>query len=93
MMRLSRLVAFVVGVVCGCIVPLGSEGSGVGSHLAVNGVVLETSEEVFARLAVAPTIVTLSLARGDDRPVDVTLSGLPDDEDEYLYLAATRTGG
>jgi hypothetical protein len=70
------------------IVPIASEGSGVGTHLAVNGVVLETSEEVFARLAVAPTIVTLSLARGDDRPVEVTLSGLPDDEDQYLYLGS-----
>ena len=63
------------------LVPLADDVSGVGRHFALNGVMVDTSAEVFARLSVAPTIVTLSLGRGGTAPVDVTISGLPTDAD------------
>ena len=70
------------------LVPLADDTSGVGRHLELNGVVVDTSADVFARLSVAPTIVTLSLGRGGDAPVDVTVSGLPTDSDQYVFLGS-----
>ncbi|MBI5501924.1 MAG: right-handed parallel beta-helix repeat-containing protein [Deltaproteobacteria bacterium] len=70
------------------LLPLADETSGVGDHFELNGIVVDTSAEVFARLSVAPTIVTLALGRGDDVPVDVTLVGLPTDTDQYVFLGS-----
>ncbi|MBI5488798.1 MAG: right-handed parallel beta-helix repeat-containing protein [Deltaproteobacteria bacterium] len=70
------------------LVPLADDTSGVGDHLELNGIVVDTSTEVFARLSVAPTIITLSLGRGNDVPVDITLSGLPTDSDQHIFLGS-----
>jgi hypothetical protein len=62
------------------------EVSGVGRRLEANGIVAETTDEVYARLFVSPTIVTLYVDGGAAGTTQLTLSGLPTDEDHVLYV-------
>ena len=62
------------------------EVSGVGRRLEANGIVAETTDEVYARLFVSPTIVTLYVDGGAAGTTQLTLSGLPTDENHVMYV-------
>ncbi|MBI5487114.1 MAG: right-handed parallel beta-helix repeat-containing protein [Deltaproteobacteria bacterium] len=62
------------------------EVSGVGRRLEANGIVVETTDDVYARLFVSPTIVTFYVDGGAAGTTQLTLSGLPTDEDHVLYV-------
>ncbi|MBI5488774.1 MAG: right-handed parallel beta-helix repeat-containing protein [Deltaproteobacteria bacterium] len=64
------------------------EVSGVGRRFESNGVVAETTDEVFGRLFVSPAIVLLYVDGGAAASTNLTLSGLPADETHSLYVGS-----
>ena len=62
------------------------EVTGVGRTLESNGIVAVTADDVYGRLFVSSTIVTLYIDGGTVRSTRLTLSGLPTDESHVLYV-------
>ena len=60
--------------------------SGKGTHFEANGVVADTDVSVYGRLLVSPTLVSFSAEKDEAVLVNLTLSGLPADEEHHVYV-------
>ena len=68
------------------IVPEPGEINGIGMEFELNGITLQSSEEIYARLKVTPDIIRIYLAEEPGKNVTLTLSGLPEGEEHFLYV-------
>ncbi|MDI7268430.1 MAG: right-handed parallel beta-helix repeat-containing protein [Myxococcota bacterium] len=66
------------------------EVSGVGRRWEANGVVAETDREVYIRLFVSPTMVSIYVDGGRSSSATLTLSGLPADSTHVLAIDGYR---
>lgn len=68
------------------IVPDPRETEGTGTRWEANGVVAETSTDAWGRLYVSPAAISMFVQADAAGPMTLTLSGLPTDEANHLYV-------